>query len=348
MVFFLHSTVEGLLSKLEKERISEVKYISTDALILTSYLPTYKREEYGGIEKLKQLRMEVNCQPAIVVSFESLESLLAVPDNGILDEAGTYHLRLPFAPAQFENLLGSIKRIPTEHIDEIVHRSCTLHGQLDSYVARLTRSLQKEPENVTLTSLKLQNLQRFCAQNWGSWFDNLIGQMQDCIKNNNYESASEVLRVMKQNLPEVATYRAFEELSHGGILDMVNKGFGPLRFFLKSYSQGLTNQKAVQDYFDSSTSWRIFRERLNSLMKDLNALQRFSLGVPQSLRHRVTECTRSIPSLIEMTDSSFAAEKATMWINEIDAFVGIAQTIMDDGEKLKGQLSKFNSENPTQ
>lgn len=311
-------------------------------IIITTYLPMHNRGPFGGIEKLRQLRLEMNRQPAILLSFESFESLLAVPDNGILEEAGTHHLRLPFSPAQLETLLGSVKSILPENIYEIVQRSCTNYGQLESFLARLSRDLQKGPGNSTLTSLKLQNLQRFCARNWGNWFDNLITQAQDCFRINNYDGASEALRDMKEHVPTVVVYHAFEKFSHGGSLDIVNKGFGPLRAMLLSLNAGTINKDYIENYLKSSRSLQNLIQNMISLSNDLGRLTRSFLSVPDDLKRQAEKFIDSLTTLVNDGSLKVSHVDTNALVDAIDSIIAVTDEIIQKGESVKHYLSKWS------
>jgi len=339
MVYFLHPPVENLFSEVKRE--NDLK--SIDAMVLTSYLPAYKRGPYGGIEKLKQLRIEQNPQPAILLSFESFESLFAVPDNGILDEAGTYHLRLPFAPSQFENLLGFVKPLSAANVDAIVQRSCTPHGQLDSFLTRLLIDLQKDPENITLISQKLLNLQKFCAQNWGNWFDNLISQMRACSSKKHYEDLSEVIRVMKQHVPSVIVYHAFEKFAHRSPVDVVNKGLGPLRAMLVSLNSDLINRSYVENYLKSSRSLQDLIQKMISLSHDLGTLSRMFLSMPDDLDRQTKRFIAALAILVNDGSVKLSHANTNSLVGAIDNIIAATDEIIHKGELLKQYLSTWNS-----
>jgi len=339
MVYFLHPPVENLFSELKRE--NDLK--SIDAMVLTSYLPAYKRGPYGGIEKLKQLRIDQNPQPAILLSFESFERLLAVPDNGILDEAGTYHLRLPFAPSQFENLLGFIKPLSAANMDAIVQRSCTPYGQLDSFIARLTSDLQKDPENITFISQKLLNLQKFCTQNWSNWFDNLIKQMKACYSKKHFEGASEVIHVMKEHMPLVVVYHAFEKFAHRSPVDIVNKGLGPLRAMLVSLDSDLINRSYVEHYFKSSRNLQDLIQKMISLSHVLGTLSRTFLSMPDDLDQQTKRFIAALAILVNDVSVKLSHADTNSLVSAIDTIIAATDEIIQKGELLKQYLSTWNA-----
>lgn len=329
MVFFLHPGAEYLLKELPKDR----NFGSKDVMVLTSYLPAYKREPHSGIEKLKQLRLEKNQRPAILLSFEACESLLRTPDNQILDEVGTYHLCLPFSLSQFESLLGSLEPISTDNIDKLVRRSCTLHGQLDSFLTRLLKDLQKAPVSVTLTSLKLENLQKFCARNWGNWFENPVRQAQDCVRHDNFDCAAVALRAMREQLSSVIICRAFQKFSHGGNADIVNRGLGPLRAMLVGFNGGSTKLVDLENYVSSSKGLQDLLRKMLSLSNELETLLRPFLQVPDDLKDQATRFVAALRILLNNGAINFTHTNANSLMDAIDTLVTVTDKIIQKGNR---------------
>lgn len=311
-------------------------------IIITSYLPTYQRGPYGGIEKLKQVRLGMSSQPVIVLSFESREGLLTIPDNQILDEAGTYHFRLPFTTSKFGDFLGFLKPVSVENIGEVVQRSCTIHGQLDSFLERLLRDLEVSQKNIILIYQKIQNLQRFCSRNCGTWFDNLITHGQENIRQNNFESASEVLNAMKKHIAAVFVYYAFEKFSHGKAFDIVNEGLGPLRAILVSVNAGTISRDHILNYLNSSRSLQNLIQKMVSLLRDLKTLLGSSLSVPYDLEQQTKKFIDSLTVLRSNLSLEFLDKDADVLVDAIDNIVTATDDIINRGILTKDYLSTWN------
>lgn len=166
--------------------------------------------------------------------------------------------------------------------------------------------------------------------------------MQGCIRGRNYQGAVEALCVMKEHIPAVVVYHAFERFSHGKNLDLVNKGFGPLRAMLLSLEQGLISEEYVKKYFESSDSLKNFMEKIVAFECELKALCKSSLAIPVTLKEEISKFIEPMSMILDHAALKFDMAMTETWINAIDTVNTNMEQIIKDGYSTKGYLSTWN------
>jgi len=286
-----------------------------DIVVLTSYLPSYERGPFGGIEHLKAMRVAGKVTPAVVLSFNSFEYLAAHPENGILQEEGTCFIRLP---ADLRNTGYSHKqaRLESDALRRVVLRSCTVTGQLTTFLDQVISNLQNERSNKY--RVRIEGLLSFCTKHYHGWFDSELDVLQHNQVEGNRTSVLGALRSIRSCAGSASVHMHLAKLQHGKSFDIINSGLGPMRMMALNAERELITKEAFAEYLRQTPQLTDFANRLRAVCDEFTAAVELANNLPPQLEKNVRNFVGAAAILSSpSTTSNFTGSPARL-VSAID------------------------------
>jgi hypothetical protein len=321
MTVLLHPILEFLVSRLRIETGSSVKEGEDRkpcerCIMLTSYLPSFERGPFGGIERLKAMRVAGEANPAMMLSFQSLETLTAHPENSILLEEGCSYVRLPSDLRKSMPING---QSPLSEIGlrKVVLRSCTVTGQLTAFVDRLVQDLQGKGLKRTFHRHCIGGLLSFCRKHFHGWFQPELEILQHPQALDS-PSALEALTSIRSLAGSASVYTHLAKLQHGKSFDIINSGLGPMRMMALNAERGLITKEAFAEYLRQTPQLTDFANRLRAVCDEFTAAVELANNLPPQLEKNVRNFVGAAAILSSpSTTSNFTGSPARL-VSAID------------------------------
>lgn len=297
------------------------------ALLFTAYLPSaHKQRPCAGIRHLAQWRIDGEQAPAVVCAFRSKDRLLRFPISTILQEPGTLFLRLPCRRDALLSSLEASRPLSESERKGVVHRTCTVWGQLSSSIDRLINVVKEDRG----CAMHLQPLCDFAGRHFGNPIFSTLSRAERRWQEGDCTETVRLLRNAQEKAPEAAVYRIFSKLAHGREADLSNKGVGPLRAALLSVQQGLAGKEHLETRL-ATENWSDFKSALQDATRTLTLLQKGPYSLPDDLQGQVHTFLEQVERLLRMTETGTIQERPAAGVKVIDKLQDTSRSILRRG-----------------
>lgn len=302
------------------------------ALLVSVYQPSAREHRLrSGIRDLAEWRIDGEQAPAVFCAFRSKDRLLRFPISTILQEPGTSFLRLPCRSDALLSSLEASRPLSESERKGVVHRACTVWGQLSSSIDRLINVIKEDRGR----ALNFEPLRDFAGRHFGNPIFSTLSRAERRWQEGDLTETVRALRNAQEKAPEAAAYRVFSKLAHGREADLSNKGVGPLRAALLSVQQGLAGKEHLETRL-ATENWSDFKSALQDATRTLTLLQKGPYSLPDDLQEEVHTFLEQGDRLLRMTETGTVQEKPTAAVKVIDKLQDASRSILrrrpDDAE----------------